>query len=527
MAIDMNVRKSVTLNADIMDNSENRRASIVSLSASISTDSVSNLSQSIIDREKYVANRTEIRKSISEFQQEVWKTEDEAKLIEKLTQFYREESHKLGKEIAEYFARYGKDNVIEYRSLLTRLSGADRKLLYERFDAFIEKYPQYKHLTDVRKSIYKLTRLEGLNESIKLQQLEIGAKEVDRLHGYLMDLYGDTYYKMADSMGFGRTMLSFDKESADLLINKKWTGQKDYSDRIWEDKSKLISYLTNDFKTSIIRGDSFNRVVKQMSERFVNRSRADIKRIVRTEGTRINNEAMMKTFDDSKLYDEYEYVAVIDRKTSDVCKDLDGEIFKLKDREVGINFPPMHVNCRSSFSVVIPDDYVDRYEKLYGDYFGEEVVNSVDKGYTKASGGVSGAITRIDGDEAKAHAELRYVAIRKQKYDVSKIAKRTGFSKEQIREIKNYLFIDVHNLGDRKSQFDPDFAIAQSWDRLTRGHIEKHDLTLIRHEVYERKLIVNGMSQNEAHIRATMKFNYEKESREYYDKLEKRQKRKK
>lgn len=28
-----------------------------------------------------------------------------------------------------------------------------------------------------------------------------------------------------------------------------------------------------------------------------------------------------------------------------------------------------HVNCRSSFSVVIPKDYVDRYEKLYGDYF--------------------------------------------------------------------------------------------------------------------------------------------------------------
>lgn len=62
-----------------------------------------------------------------------------------------------------------------------------------------------------------------------------------------------------------------------------------------------------------------------------------------------------------------------------MCKDLDGEIFKLKDREVGINFPPMHVNCRSSFSVVIPDDYVDRYEKLYGDYFDEN--NKVGSGY--------------------------------------------------------------------------------------------------------------------------------------------------
>lgn len=465
----------------------------------------------------------------SKRQKELWDNleKDEAKLIEKLTQFYREESHKLGKEIAEYFARYGKDNVIEYRSLLTRLSSADRKLLYERFDDFIEKYPQYKHLTDVRKSIYKLTRLEGLNESIKLQQLEIGAKEVDRLHDYLMDLYGDTYYKMADSMGFGRTMLSFDKESAELLINKKWTQQKDYSDRIWENKSKLISYLTNDFKTSIIRGDSFNRVVKQMSERFVNRSRADIKRIVRTEGTRINNEAMMKTFDDSKLYDEYEYVAVIDRKTSDVCKDLDGEIFKLKDREVGINFPPMHVNCRSSFSVVIPDDYVDRYEKLYGDYFGEEVVNSVDKGYNKASGGVSGAITSIDDDQAKAHAELRYVAIRKQKYDVLKIAERTGYDQKQIQKIKNYLFIDEHDLGGRISQFDPDFAIAQSWDRLTRGNIEKHDLTLIKHEIMEKDLIKKGYTQDEAHKITSKKYNYKKEAGEYYANIKKRKKRKK
>lgn len=76
----------------------------------------------------------------SKRQKELWDNleKDEAKLIEKLTQFYREESHKLGKEIAEYFARYGKDNVIEYRSLLTRLSSVDRKLLYERFDDFIE-----------------------------------------------------------------------------------------------------------------------------------------------------------------------------------------------------------------------------------------------------------------------------------------------------------------------------------------------------------------------------------------------------
>ena len=407
----------------------------------------------------------------SKRQKELWDNleKDEAKLIEKLTQFYREESHKLGKEIAEYFARYGKDNVIEYRSLLTRLSSADRKLLYERFDAFIEKYPQYKHLTDVRKSIYKLTRLEGLNESIKLQQLEIGAKEVDRLHDYLVDLYGDTYYEMADSMGFGRTMLSFDKESAELLINKKWTQQKDYSDRIWENKSKLISYLTNDFKTSIIRGDSFNRVVKQMSERFVNRSRADIKRIVRTEGTRINNEAMMKTFDDSKLYDEYEYVAVIDRKTSDVCKDLDGEIFKLKDREVGINFPPMHVNCRSSFSVVIPDDYVDRYEKLYGDYFDKE---------NKASSGTNDNIYPIN-DKTIEKLKTPY------------ISSLSGFEIKKLNEYHKKLLKEAR---DKNNSMEVAYMFDDFDDNIKKVYGDKSSLDL---GAENKKFILHNHPNNE------------------------------
>lgn len=407
----------------------------------------------------------------SKRQKELWDNleKDEAMLIEKLTQFYREESHKLGKKIAEYFARYGKDNVIEYRSLLTRLSSTDRKLLYERFDAFIEKYPQYKHLTDVRKSIYKLTRLEGLNESIKLQQLEIGAKEVDRLHDYLVDLYGDTYYEMADSMGFGRTMLSFDKESAELLINKKWTQQKDYSDRIWENKSKLISYLTNDFKTSIIRGDSFNRVVKQMSERFVNRSRADIKRIVRTEGTRINNEAMMKTFDDSKLYDEYEYVAVIDRKTSDVCKDLDGEIFKLNDREVGINFPPMHVNCRSSFSVVIPDDYVDRYEKLYGDYFDKE---------NKASSGTNDNIYPIN-DKTIEKLKTPY------------ISSLSGFENKKLNEYHKKLLKEAR---DKNNSMEVAYMFDDFDDDIKKVYGDKSSLYL---GAENKKFILHNHPNNE------------------------------
>lgn len=109
-----------------------------------------------------------------------------------------------------------------------------------------------------------------------------------------------------------------------------------------------------------------------------------------------------------------------------ICKPMDNKVFKLEDREIGVNAAPMHTNCRCR-------DYgiIEMFKNGKSNIADDIVIPSKSR-YNKVSGGISGAITRIDDDDAKAHADLRYVAIRKQKYDVSKIAKRTGFSKEQI-----------------------------------------------------------------------------------------------
>lgn len=45
---------------------------------------------------------------------------------------------------------------------------------------------------------------------------------------------------------------------------------------------------------------------------------------------------------------EYRYTAILDNRTSEICRGLHGMIFKVKDIEVGVNYPPMHRYCRSS-----------------------------------------------------------------------------------------------------------------------------------------------------------------------------------
>ena len=131
---------------------------------------------------------------------------------------------------------------------------------------------------------------------------------------------------------------------------------------------------------------------------------------------------------------------------------------------------------------------------------------------------VSGArITDQFGDAATEHAERYYGLVRSMTTDVSKISKITGYSESDIQKVKDYVFLDTHDLGDGEPRrFDPSFAMAQSWQRLIDGHPEPHDMTLIQHEAMERRLVESGMSQNEAHIISTKKYNYTKESDDYY-----------
>ena len=46
-------------------------------------------------------------------------------------------------------------------------------------------------------------------------------------------------------------------------------------------------------------------------------------------------------------------------------------------------------------------------------------------------------------------------------------------------------------------------------------------MTLINHEIMEKRLIKEGMGQDEAHIKTSAKYNYDKEAREFYGKIKK------
>lgn len=89
-----------------------------------------------------------------------------------------------------------------------------------------------------------------------------------------------------------------------------------------------------------------------------------------------------------------------------------------------------------------------------------------------------------------AKAEELYEQIRKRRKDYINVARNSGCSLEQVKVIKDYIF----------------------------NNIQKHDLTLLYHELYEIRLLLsdNNLHQAAAHEQAQEKYNYNLEARQFY-----------
>ena len=69
--------------------------------------------------------------------------------------------------------------------------------------------------------------------------------------------------------------------------------------------------------------------------------------IARTETVRLANAGLKDMYIENDIT-TYRYLSAIDDRTSDICRELDGQVFLTKDGTPGVNMPPMHPMCRSS-----------------------------------------------------------------------------------------------------------------------------------------------------------------------------------
>lgn len=269
-----------------------------------------------------------------------------AKFDKKMRKEYLRLESNIQKEIASYYQKYGKDDVIEFRKLVVQLSDSERNLLFRDYEEFSRRNPRYINLLPVRESIYKLNRLEGLYLSTRMKMVELGAFEQEGFEKLLQESYQLGYLSSMKGLAKPPAFFNVNSEVMRQTINERWINGENFSDRIWSNKEKLINTLNNEIRDGIIRGESY----KKMAQIIQNRTgvgASNTMALVQTESAFVLNQANKRAFMDAGVL-RYEVCAVMDSKTSPTCRNLDGQQFEFKDAKVGVNYSPFHTRCRTT-----------------------------------------------------------------------------------------------------------------------------------------------------------------------------------
>lgn len=273
----------------------------------------------------------------------------DADFTKKLLKEYDSLLNDLQKEIAYYYQAYGNDDILEYRTLMSQMSAADREAVFKNFDDFVGKHPEYSKLLPVRQNIYKLNRLEGLEMSIRIKVAELGAIEDSMMKEYLSSSYEFGYMSTMKNLEHTSSFFSINNSLLKQALDNKWFNEKNYSDRIWDNKDTLRNWITNDLKNGLVSGVNYDDLVKSLLRRM-DVGKFYAKRLVWTESAFFMNQANADAFMKDGIK-KYRFSAIMDNRTSTICQTLNEEVFEFKDYSPGLNAPPMHSFCRST---VIP-----------------------------------------------------------------------------------------------------------------------------------------------------------------------------
>ena len=206
-------------------------------------------------------------------------------------------------------------------------------------------------LNDLNSPAYvsRINRLQKLIDEIDNVQRYIAKHEISKTTDLYKDVAKHGYYNNIHQMqiqtGIGFSFNALDEDLVERLIKTPWNG-RNYSERIWNNTQKLSETLKDEVLQAVLTGKKEKDVTDGLINRF-NVGEFESKRLIRTETAHINNEMEALSYEEADI-EKYRFVAVLDTRTSHICREHDYKVYKVSERQVGVNYPPLHPFCRST-----------------------------------------------------------------------------------------------------------------------------------------------------------------------------------
>lgn len=290
------------------------------------------------------------------------------KQADKFDEIYKQSKAYLDKQINKVFDKFQRDYGLSERDARHVLKNMKDKKDLNELRKVLEARPNDPNIQRLLADLdspayaYRMKRLERLNDDLDRMRESIYHSEKTGSDAFYSDLMKDSYYKatfdLQQQTGLAYSFSNLPETEIKRLKTLKWTGEG-YSDRIWENTGALASSVKDELLVSLMTGRSVRDTSQAIAERFgVGQNNA--RRLVRTESAFFHNQMELLSYEDAEIT-KYKFVAVLDRRTSEICQEHDNKVYDTDKVVPGVNYPPMHPWCRST--TIAYDDDID-YSKL-------------------------------------------------------------------------------------------------------------------------------------------------------------------
>ncbi|MDD2960427.1 MAG: minor capsid protein [Lachnospiraceae bacterium] len=211
----------------------------------------------------------------------------------------------------------------------------------------------------------RLERLQQLQNQIDLVMQDVYQQEKAFSTAFYTDLANEAYYKtmfeIQQRAGYAFSFNHVDPKQIDQVLAMNWSGEH-YSSRIWKNTHGLAQTLKTELLLNLITGRTERETAGIIANKFA-QGAMQSRRLVRTESNFISGEMNTIAYQEAGI-DRYMYVATLDLRTcKECCQPLDGKIFLVSERKIGVNFHPMHPWCRCTDIAYLSDDVLARMKR--------------------------------------------------------------------------------------------------------------------------------------------------------------------
>jgi SPP1 gp7 family putative phage head morphogenesis protein len=290
------------------------------------------------------------------------------KQADKFDKVYKESKAYLDKQINKVFDKFQRDYGLSERDARHVLKNVKGQKDLNELRKVLEARPNDPNIQRLLADLdspayaYRMKRLERLSADLDLMRESIYHSEKKGSDSFYSDLMKDSYYRatfdLQQQTGLAYSFSDLPETEIKRLQGLKWTGEA-YSDRIWSNTGALASSVKDELLVSLMTGRSVRDTSQAIAERFeVGQNKA--RRLIRTESAFFHNQMELLSYEDAEIT-KYKFVAVLDRRTSEICQEHDNKVYDTDKAVPGVNYPPLHPWCRST--TIAHDDDID-YSKL-------------------------------------------------------------------------------------------------------------------------------------------------------------------